>query len=241
MEFPSETSHAKNVSNFGSLLVSIEVLGDFYNPEKEGLKLMHLKTLHRQAKSVMQGVALSLGVYAAAVESRKKAWEGIDVLAKRILEVYEKSEEESSKANGLSSLLNEVKGGSVAVAEQVTAEQDGLRFNALLSRLSFEKRLDSFEELILMMSESSVGGSERGLLLISSLHALQSNFRSKNINVKLAEAALNTAKYNRDVLLYKQENNLVAVAEEVKDYIKNTLGPSFSQYMQIMDTTFVVS
>ncbi|WP_207533875.1 hypothetical protein [Desertivirga arenae] len=238
MEFPSETSHAKNVSNFGSLLISIEVLGEFYNPQKEGLKLMHLKTLHRQAKSVMQGVALSLGVYAAAVESRKKAWEGIDVLAKQILDVYEKSEEESSQKQNLSSLLNEVRGGGVAVAEQVAVLQT-LKFNALLSRLSFEKRLDSFEELILLVSESAVGASERGKLLISSLNALQSNFRSKTINVKLAEAALNTARYNRDALLYRQENNLVAVAEEVKNYIKNTLGSSFSQYLQIMDTTFI--
>ncbi|WP_207422080.1 hypothetical protein [Desertivirga brevis] len=240
MEFPSETSHAKNVSNFGSLLVSIEVLGNLYNPGKEGLKLVHLKTLHRQGKSVMQGVALSLGVYAAAVESRRKAWEGIDSLAKRILDVYEKSEEESSKTSSLSTLLNQVKGDSGSFAEHVTVQQ-GLKFNALLSRLSFEERLDSFEELISMISESSVGASERGLLLITSLHALQSNFRSKNINVKLAEAALNTARYNRDVLLYKQENNLVSVAEEVKDYIKNTLGPSFSQYMQIMDMTFIPS
>jgi len=235
MEILSESDHAKNVSNFGSLLVSLEVLGDHYNPSGENLKLPQLKLLHAQAKTVMQGVALSLRVYAAAVDSRKKAWDGMDVLSGRIKNLCQ--EADVAEKSSVTTLLKNVRGDESLIAEKVRVGRS-LKFNAVLASSSFEKRLDDFNKLILMLSRSDAALSDKGTLLIASLEALQSNLKSKNINVKLAEAALNTARSNRDTLLYRRENNLLKVAKEVKDYIKTTLGPSYAQYIQIINTDF---
>jgi len=237
MEFQSETSHSKNVGNFGSLLVSIEVLGSYYKPYKENLKLANLQLLHRQAKSVLQGVALASSVHAAAVDSRRKAWTGIDELAERILNLCDDYPEVITESDQVPVLLKKVRDKTNLVSEQAAISQT-LKFNALLSQTSFEKRLESFEELIDIIKNSEARSVEKGKLLIASLEALQNNFKSKNISVKLAEAALNTARFNRDSLLYKQENNLITIAKEVKEYVKSTLGPSYAQYMQIMGTSF---
>ena len=235
MEFQSETSHAKNVNNFGSLLVSIEVLGSYYNPIKESLSLPHLRTVHKQSKAVMQGVALSLSVYAAALDSRKKAWDGIEHLAGRILSLCSETEDELEQ--DVNALLKTVRSKNALIAEQVAINQF-TKFNAMLTQSSFEKRLESFDQLVNLISRSKASTVDNGKLLIASMEALQSNFRSKNMSVKLAEAALSTARYNRDMLLYKQENNLVELAKEVKEYVKDALGPSYTQYLQIMGTNF---
>lgn len=235
MEFQSEISHAKNVNNFGSLLVSIEVLGSYYSPHKESLSISHLRTVHKQAKAVMQGVGLSLSVYAAAVDSRMKAWDGIEHLAGRILALCNETERELEQ--DVNALLKNVRSKNSFVSEHVAVSQL-TKFNALLTQNSFEKRLESFDQLVNLISRSKASTVDNGKLLIASMEALQSNFRSKNISVKLAEAALNTARYNRDVLLYRQENNLITLAKEVKEYVKDALGPSYIQYLQIMGTNF---
>lgn len=47
-----ETGHAKNVSNFESLLSFVKGYGDAYNPTRDAIKMQHLKKFYPIRKSL---------------------------------------------------------------------------------------------------------------------------------------------------------------------------------------------
>ena len=56
MASTSETGHAKNVSNFQSLIAFVTGYGSTYNPSKTALKLPQLITLHSNAEIALDKV-----------------------------------------------------------------------------------------------------------------------------------------------------------------------------------------
>ncbi|WP_256012786.1 hypothetical protein [Desertivirga xinjiangensis] len=236
MALLSESGHGKNVGNFGSLLISIEVLGDNYNPPRADLSLKNLKHLYAQAKSSLQGVTLALRVYAATVDAREKAWEGLEPLANRILSLRREAFIDEEGASSIDSLVKDLKGQRVLTDFAVTREK--MKFNIPLSSPSYEKRLESLSQLISLISENSICNTPDQKLLITSLNIIFENLKTKNTSIKLAEAALNTARRNRNIILYTPGTGLIDIAKDVKLYIEGALTPSSPQYFQILTTDF---
>jgi len=234
MAILSENGHAKNVGNFGSLLISIDVLGKAYNPPIPELKTIELKELYTRAKSTLHGVALALQVYVAAIDAREKAWDGLDAMIDRILNIRKLIIEDPEEVELFSSLIDRIKGGSPLPATQAVLQK--VKFSVSLTKKPYSDRLQSFEELIQMLISSYNSPEEQ--LIVESLRSLLQSLKSRNINVSLAEAALNTARSNRNSLLYTPETGLVAVANKVKAYIENGLSEVSPQYRQILTTSF---
>ncbi len=235
MAILTETGHAKNVGNFGSLLVSIDVLGPAYNPLFEELKPEQLKKLYARAKSTVQGVALALQVYIAAVNARDKAWDGLDEIIGRILAIRNIAVDSIEEIEQITALVNEIKGVDVPADAKIMLQQM-VKFNISLSLSSYIERLESFAKLIKILDSSYNSPEEQ--LIVGSLRSMHTSLTARNLSVKLAEAALNTAKANRNQLLYSPENGLVAVANKVKAYIGQALTQVSPQYTQILGTSF---
>lgn len=236
MALISETAHAKNIGNFGSLLVSIEVLGNAYKPHREELSLDNLKALYSRAKLTVQGVALALRVYVATVDSREKAWDGIDSLSNRILNLN-RTFLDSEDTQKIEMLVKKIKGGIIP-GENQTLATEKLKFSISLSQHSYESRLESFGQLVNMLTVDNYCKTFDEKLMDVSLRSLYHNLKSKNVSIKLAEAALNTARHNRNALLYSPNYGLVDIAKQVKHYIENSLTPASPQYSQIQATDF---
>ncbi|MDD2303623.1 MAG: hypothetical protein PHP53_02915 [Prolixibacteraceae bacterium] len=49
----TETGHAKNVANFGTLITVVNGFGKVYNPSKQTITTTALKTLYESEKSIM--------------------------------------------------------------------------------------------------------------------------------------------------------------------------------------------
>ena len=80
----SETGHAKNVSNFDSLISSIIALGETYTPSKESIKLTALQALQVAAKNSLNELYIAQANYSNAVSARDKDFEQLSKLVTRI-------------------------------------------------------------------------------------------------------------------------------------------------------------
>jgi hypothetical protein len=131
--------------------------------------------------------------------------------------------------------VNEIKGVDVPADAKIMLQQM-VKFNISLSLSSYIERLESFAKLIKILDSSYNSPEEQ--LIVGSLRSMHTSLTARNLSVKLAEAALNTAKANRNQLLYSPENGLVAVANKVKAYIGQALTQVSPQYTQILGTSF---
>ena len=76
----SETGHAKNVSNFDSLISSVIAFGQTYNPSKESIKLSALQSLQTVAKNSLNELYIAQANYSNAVAARDKDFEPLTKL-----------------------------------------------------------------------------------------------------------------------------------------------------------------
>ena len=80
----SDINHAKNVTNFETLISVVVSLGATYNPSKDSLKLPALQTLHSAATDSMTALKNAESATATAVDTRELAFKSIGSLFTRI-------------------------------------------------------------------------------------------------------------------------------------------------------------
>lgn len=71
----SETGHAKNVANLGTLITVVKGFKTAYNPSKQSIILAALNTLKTTADAAMANVNIMGGAYSTAIAAREVAFE----------------------------------------------------------------------------------------------------------------------------------------------------------------------
>lgn len=244
MKSISETGHAKNVANFGSLISYCIAYDSVYNPANPLLAIDSLNTIHTNSKNSLTHVNTAFSSYSVAVDERDAAFEPINKLATRIINSLDASAVPRQAIDDARTIIRKIQGkrASTIPAKSAAPESQPAdsRKTISVSQLSYDNRIGNFEKLIQQLASQSGYNPNETELKISSLNTLSSELKNKNSAVVNASVTLSNARISRNNILYTKPDSLVPVSAEVKKYVKSIFGTSSPQYKQISSLKFVL-
>ena len=239
----SETGHAKNVANFGTLITVVNGFGEVYNPSKQTITTTALATLYENSKGMMSELNGISGAYGIAVANREVAFEPLSKLATRILNALRASDVTKQVIETAESLVRKLQ-GKRATPKKTDEEKAALQAEGTVvkevssSQMSFDNRMDSLDKLVRLLDNIPQYAPNEEELKVSTLANYYSNLSSVNTAAAQAETALNNARMMRNEILYKPGTGLVDIAQSVKTYVKSLFGATSAQYKQVSGLTF---
>lgn len=238
----SEKGHDVNVANLERLIHVCIALAGAYNPSRANLQLAQLDALLVAARAALEGVRTMGTVYLNAVNGREGVYDGLAQLCTRLVNALDATEATDLLIADARTINRKLQGGR-KYSETVVPAEGGPELptqnQISVSQQSFVKRLENFKGLReLLVSEPSYTPNEvelQGVTLLGRIGAME----TANSQVSIAAADLANARIARNHLLYDRQTGMVAIANEVKKYIKSVFGASSPEYRQASAIKFV--
>ena len=225
----SDINHAKNVTNFETLISVVVSLGATYNPSKDSLKLPALQTLHSAATDSMTALKNAESATATAVDTRELAFKSIGSLFTRINNALKASNSTVQADDTAKSIFRKLHGkrASAKLTEEqkaiLLAEGKEVNQNSN-SQMGYDDRVENFESLISFLQTVPEYNPNEEELKITTLQALLSDLKAKNISVMQNRIAEDTVRGVRKSVQNTPLTGLVDIANDVKSYIKSVFG-----------------
>jgi len=241
-----ESSHAKNVANFESLISAINGLGAIYNPSKSSLAVGELTKLSKSADDTVNQVNYALGRYKLAVAARAKAFSPLSKLSTRIINALRASDTKQQVDDVAKSLVRKIQGQratpKLSEEKKATLLAEGkVKKEVSSSQMGFDNRIDSLDKLIQLLGAISQYSPNEVELQLSTLETYYHTLKTTNNDVRELETQLSNARLLRNEILYKPNTGLVDTAIAVKMYLKSVFGTNNPKYKQISGLKFRVN
>jgi len=241
----SETGHAKNVANFGTLISAVTGYGAVYNPSKQSNTLGELVALAGNADNAMSLVNGAEGQSDIATAARKVAFEPLSKLATRIINAIKSSDSKQQINNAVQSLVRKIQGKRATpkktLEEKAALAAEGKVVNEISStQMGFDDRIDGLNKLIQLLAGIPEYAPNEEELKTSTLFTYYNTLKATNAAVVEAETRLSNARLSRNQILYTDDSGLVDVAGSVKLYVKSLFGATSAEFKQISGLTFSV-
>lgn len=240
----SDINHAKNVTNFETLISVVVSLGATYNPSKDSLKLPALQTLHSAATDSMTALKNAESVTSTAVDTRELAFKSIGSLFTRINNALKASNSTVQADETAKTIFRKLHGkrASAKLTEEqkaaLLAEGKEVNQNSN-SQMGYDDRVENFESLISFLQTVPEYNPNEEELKITTLQALLSDLKAKNISVMQNRIAEDTVRGVRKSVQNTPLTGLVDIANDVKSYIKSVFGVNSTQYKLVSKLRFV--
>ena len=235
----SEVGHAKNVANFADLISYCTAYGTTYNPSKAALQLTALNTLLTSAQTELANVTTAKNTFNTVTGDRQLTFEPLKPLATKIfnyLSVTDASVQIIADAKTINNKLQGKRTGTTA--ENPPTEGENQNNTVSVSRQSYDMLTENFAAFVdLVSSVPSYTPNETELTTVS-LNNYLIELQTANTNVINAEVVYSNARISRNQVLYADNTGLVAIALDVKKYVKAIFGATSPQYKQISGIKF---
>ena len=239
MASQSEVGHAKNVANFADLISYCTAYGSTYNPSKAALQLTALNTLLTSAQTELANVTTAKNAFDTVTGDRQLTFEPLKPLATKIfnyLSVTDASVQIIADAKTINNKLQGKRTGTTA--ENPPTEGENQNNTVSVSRQSYDMLTENFAAFVdLVSSVPSYTPNETELTTVS-LNNYLIELQTANTNVINAEVVYSNARISRNQVLYADNTGLVAIALDVKKYVKAIFGATSPQYKQISGIKF---
>ena len=243
MASTSETGHAKNVTNFDSLVTFIVGYGTAYKPSKSSILLNALQALSVLAKSALAAVNAALPAHSNAVAAREVAFEPLSKLITRVMNAIKATDTTQQVDESARTLVRKLQGSrstpKLSDEEKQALAAEGKEVKEIsASQMSYDSRVENFDKFIQLLSSIPEYTPNEVELQVNSLTSLLNDLKAKNAAVNAATAPLSNARIARNEILYKPDTGLVDIALAVKTYVKSLYGATSPQYKQISGLEF---
>lgn len=229
----SETGHAKNLANFENLINFVTGYGTTYNPAKDKLKIPNLNTIAIKAQNDLYNVIEKKTDFNNMVISRSMAFENLRSLSTRLVNALKATDAPSKRIEDANGFNRKLQGVRATPIVKPLDENEPVPTTISTSQRSYDQQIQHFAGLIsVLKSEVSYQPNESDLK-IETLIAKQNELMVKNNEVSVAHTFINKARIERNETFYGNNNGLVDVALEIKNYIKSAYGANSPQFKEI--------
>ncbi len=243
MSNTSDTSHAKNVTNFDSLISAVITIGNGYNPSKDSIKLPALQSLLSVANESLIALKNAESANSTAIDVRELAFKPTGSLFTKInnaLKASGSSVQADETAKTIFRKLQGKRASAILTDEEKKAlEAEGKEVNQIsASQMGYDERVDNFEKLISLLQTIPEYNPNEEELKIETLQGIFTDLKTKNSEVVKTNFVLETARGTRNDVLYKPLSGIVDISSDVKSYIKSVFGATSTQYKLVSKLRF---
>ena len=236
MSSTSEVGHAKNVSNFEDLIAFCTAYGAAYNPSKAALNLRELTALHSNAKTQITTVATAKNTFDTLTGDRQLLFEPLKPLATRVFNALSATDATEQNIADAKSINNKLQGIRVKKIEETPVEDAPKHIS--VSRQSYDSLIENFSAFTDLVSSIPSYIPNETELTTPALTTYLEELQTSNTNLLSVEVAYSNTRISRNETLYNEKTGLVALAADIKKYIKSIFGATSPQYKQVSSLKF---
>lgn len=242
MPSTSETGHAKNVANFQDLISFCTGYGAAYNPSKTELRVFNLTAQHTAAKTVLSTVTTSQTRFNNATNSRLIAFKTLKPLATKTVNALDATDASVETVKDARTINRKLQGQRATPKPETPPSEPGDTpppdTSISTSQQSYDQQIEHFSRLIdLLVSEASYSPNETDLTT-AALQTKLAELQNVNTDVVQKYTEYSNSRIQRDNSLYNAVTGIVAIALDVKKYVKSVFGASSPQYKQVSKLQF---
>lgn len=239
----SDNSHAKNVTNFESLISAVITIGAAYNPSKDSIKLPALQALLSAANESLTALKSAESENSTAIDVRELAFKPIGKLFTKISNALKASDSSVQADETAKTIFRKLQGKRASIKlteeEKKTLEAEGKEVNQIsASQMGYDERVDNFEKLITLLQTIPEYNPNEDELKIETLQVLLNDLKTKNSEVIKTYLVLETARGLRNDVLYKPFSGVIDISSDIKSYIKSVFGATSTQYKLVSKLRF---
>lgn len=244
----SEVGHVQNVANFEDLISRCITFGVAYNPSLAAIKIATMNTLRTNALAVLASVTSAHSAYMNAVDNREAIFEPLHRFATRIISALKASGASDAIIKDAMTIHRKIQGKRAKPVKEAiipaarTMDPNGppvtLPVHISVAQLSYDSMIDHYRRLIDLLSTVAVYNPNETELKLTGLNALLNSMKASNSAVITATSNYNSARINRNDVLYKKDSGLIDVALECKNYVKSVWGATHANYREVSRIKF---
>ena len=241
MSKQNETGHAINVANFEDLISFCTGYGTAYNPTKERITLTALSTKQQATEAASQAVNNALPVYTNAVNARELLFKPLKKLVTRIPYAVKASDAAPNVAADVTSIVRKLQGtrATPKAKDNPATPQNEAENSISASQLSFDSRVQNLDKLNKLLASIPAYKPNETELTVASLTSLHGQMKAANSAVINSVTPLSNSRIARIDDLYNANTGLLAIVNDVKDYLKSVFTANSPQYKQVSKLKFV--
>ncbi len=238
MASTSETGHAKNISNFESLISNCNGYGPSYNPSNDDLKLASLTQLHTNAVHSNDLVKTTEATFNDIEVQRMIEFKPLKSLATRMLAALNGAQPPATVIADAKTINMKIQGRRADNSVKAIIPGGTEAHRISVSQQSYDFQIEHFERFIELVSIEPKYDPNENDLTVTALIAYKTQMVSSNTNVKSAYVPYSNAIIARNHVLYNSGDGLTTRAFLVKAYVKSLFGASSPEYKQISKLHF---
>ena len=238
MASTSETGHAKNVTNFQSLISFVTGYGAIYNPTKSKLQLANLITKHATGQTDIGIVITDNTNYNNKVNERFAEFSDVKSLSTRLTNALETTDASPEKIKDAKGFNRKMQGKRASTITAPIDPNTPAPSTISSSQQSYDQLIQHLAGLnSVLLSEPSYIPNET-ILQTATVTAKINTLTTKNNEVATAYTQVSNSRIQRDKTIYGKEDGIVDIALEVKKYVKSLFGATSPEYAQISGIEF---
>jgi hypothetical protein len=240
MASTSETGHAVNLINFQELIKHIVSFGPKYNPVPDRLKYETLNTVHLTATATFEHLNNVNAPYLTAISNREAAFLPIKGLLSRINKTAEILFVNPVALKAIKEIIRKLRGERAVAKKKPEEVKEGEKATVYrsVSQLSFEQRIEHFDELIRLLQELPEYAPNETELTPAYLNTLLIAMKTTNTDVVDTSIPVVNARNARNKILYEPVNGIVSLANDVKKYVLAAFGINSEEYRAVQKLKF---
>lgn len=237
----NEAGHAKNVANFASYISIATTFGTVYKPPVSQIEIAAMQSRLTDFETARNAVIPKASAETLALNARQEVFERLGPLVTRIVSAAAVSVNDQLFSNDLRTIARKLQGRRAKAKvkdDPSTPDIDESKQSISASQMSFDNRIDHFEELINLLQSSGLYNPNEADLQISALETMLNDMKAKNTTAVNAVNEARAARIARDEVLYNDTDGIIALANLVKKYVKSLFGAQSPQYKQLTALKF---
>ena len=238
MPSSSEVGHAKNVSNFETMLTYCTGYGTIYNPSNPDIALATLTTLHKECKAALKLVKTTETPFNDIEGQRQLVFKPLKPLATKILAALRSSGAASTVIADAETINRKIQGKRADNAVEEVAAGEIPKDKISVSQQSFDMQLDNFQKLIELADVEPKYNPNEVPLQVATITDYHTQLDKINTAVKEGYTPYSNAMIARDKKLYHPEKGVVNIAQIIKNYVKSIFGASSPEFKLINKLRF---
>ena len=240
MASTSETGHAKNVSNFETLISFCTGYGELYKPSNSDIKLSTLTTFHTESKAALKLVNTTKTPFNEVEGQRKLIFKLLKPLATKVIGALRGVNAPSTVIADAETINRKIQGRRADNTKEVTPPGETPKDKISVSQQSYDMQIEHFDYLIELVSIEPKYVPNEIPLQVGTLKDYKLQLEAINTAVKNTYVPYSNAMMARDKKLYDPQTGLVETAQVVKNYVKSIFSASSPEYKQINKLRFKV-
>ncbi len=240
MASSTETGHAKNVSNFETMISYCTGYGVTYNPSNSEISISVLTTLHDESKASVKLVKTTETPFNDVEGQRKLIFKPLKPLSTKVLGALRGANAPTTVIADAETINRKIQGKRADNSVVETPVGETPKDKISVSQQSYDMQIDHLDKLIQVVTIEPKYNPNEIPVKVATLNDYRTLLEKVNTDVKNSYVPYSNAMIARNKKLYNPETGLVSRAQIVKNYVKSIFGASSPEYRLINKLRFKV-